>query len=57
MVKTLRFHRREHGFHPWSGTKILHAARRSQKKKKELFTVSTRAIWLSQNIGCIGKIR
>ena len=35
MVKTSSFHCREHGFHPWSGTKILHAARHAREKKKE----------------------
>ena len=35
MVKTLRFHCRGHGFHPCQGPKILHAARRGQRKRKK----------------------
>ena len=35
MVKTFSFHCREHRFHPWSGTKIVHAAWHTRKTKKE----------------------
>ena len=35
MVKTPCFHCREHGFSPFQGTKITHASKHSQKKKKE----------------------
>ena len=35
VVKTLCFHCRGYGFHPWLGTKIPYASRHSQKKKKK----------------------
>ena len=35
MVRPLSFHCRGHRFDPWSGTKISHASRHSQKKEKK----------------------
>ena len=32
MVKTCRFHCREHGFNPWLGMKSLHAAAKCDQK-------------------------
>ena len=37
MAKPLCFHCRGRGFHPWSGTKILHAVLGSQEKKNSVF--------------------
>ena len=36
VVKTPCFHCREHGFSPFQGTKIAHALKHGQKKKKEM---------------------
>ena len=35
MVKTLGFHCRVHGFHPWRGTKILCSTWHSHKRQRE----------------------
>ena len=38
VVNALCFHCSGHGFDPWSGTKIPHAAQRGQKNKKKKIT-------------------